>query len=94
VDVSDGAVTVEGSDLRVTGEAPGVVRVDGRKAWVAAAGDTRWVYYDGRVHVLEVQHSDAPRRRRRQQESLGAPQPAPGRPIRGTPGTMSRAVTR
>jgi 3-methylcrotonyl-CoA carboxylase alpha subunit len=86
VDVSDGAVTVEGSDMSVTGEAPGVVRVDGRKAWVAAAGDTRWVYYDGRVHVLEVQRSDAPRRQRRQQESLAAPMPATVRQIRVTPG--------
>jgi biotin carboxyl carrier protein len=89
VDVNDaGTVTVDGADLTAAVESPGVVRVEGRKAWVAGAGDTRWVYYDGQVHVLELQRGDTPRRAGRQQGSLAAPMPATVRQIRVSPGDV------
>lgn len=95
VDVAeDGTIAVDGTILHVTLESPGLVRVDGARGWVASTGDTRWVFYDGRVHVLEVQRGDAPRRQGRQTGSLAAPMPATVRQLRVAPGdTVARGDT-
>ena len=46
-----------------------------RRAWAVAGGDVRWVFVDGAVFELEVQHRGA-RRRSSQQGSIAAPMPA------------------
>jgi biotin carboxyl carrier protein len=63
----------------VVAVAPGVVRVGegaGRTAWVAAAGDVRWVYLDGDVFEIDVLRAGSRRRGGSGQGSLSAPMPA------------------
>jgi biotin carboxyl carrier protein len=73
--------TVSIDDVVVPAEivAPGVVRVGqgtGHVAWIAAAGDVRWVYLDGVVYEIEVLRAGARRRRGSSHGSLSAPMPA------------------
>lgn len=72
--------------------APGEVRLgeDGaRVAWVAASGDLRWVFLDGKAYEIEVELEG--RRRRRPaapgQGSLSAPMPATVVRVEVSPGT-------
>ena len=46
------------------------------RAWVAAAGDARWVYLDGRVFEMDVETAGRPRRTAIGHGSLSAPMPA------------------
>jgi acetyl/propionyl-CoA carboxylase alpha subunit len=84
-DESDGVIEllVDGHRLRARVDA-GVVRVEGQgggPAWIAATGDARWVYHDGRLYELEVQREGS-RRRAPEPGSLAAPMPATVRQIR------------
>jgi len=79
-------VEIEGERVIVDGVATPLPR----RAWAVARGDTRWVFLDGQVFELEVQHRGA-RRRSAQQGSLAAPMPAtvvrvlaaPGQAVKG-----------
>jgi 3-methylcrotonyl-CoA carboxylase alpha subunit len=88
-------VEVDGTTLRarIEGQA---IRVEGGsrgRVWMAAAGDARWVYYDGRVYQLEVLREGG-RRRAPQPGSLAAPMPATVRQIRVSVGDqVSRGET-
>jgi len=83
VDVlDDERVSQDGIVRRLSWEGPGVARVDGERVWVVAAGQARWVYLDGCVHVFEIEDGDAPRRKRPHAGSLAAPMPATVRQIR------------
>ena len=53
VDVN-GSVTINGHRMRVLPANRGEVRVDERTVWVAVNGDERWIFIDGRVHILEL----------------------------------------
>jgi biotin carboxyl carrier protein len=53
VDVS-GSVTTSGRTMHVLPARRGEVRVDERTVWVAVNGDERWIFIDGRVHILEL----------------------------------------
>jgi biotin carboxyl carrier protein len=72
--------------------APGEVRLgeDGaRVAWVAASGDLRWVFLDGKAYEIEVELEGRGRRRRAApgQGSLSAPMPATVVRVEVSPGT-------
>ena len=54
----------------------GTVTVGGRKAWVAASADARWVFLDGRVFRFEVETKTGRRRGGAHHGSLSAPMPA------------------
>jgi biotin carboxyl carrier protein len=63
------ARAVGAEEIRV-GSAPG------RRAWVSAAGDTRWVFLDGEVFELEIQREGRRPTARGMLGSLSAPMPA------------------
>jgi 3-methylcrotonyl-CoA carboxylase alpha subunit len=72
---------------------PGEVRVGegaGRLAWVAAAGDVRWVYLDGEVYEIEVLRPGGRRRGGSGHGSLSAPMPATVVRVDVAPGTTVR----
>ena len=79
----DGRVRVDGVEVVASPLSDGEVRLDGAgvRAWVAAAGDARWVFLDGRTYVFEVQKGRTARRQTGQHESLTAPMPATVRRI-------------
>lgn len=54
----------------------GVVVVNGERAWVAAAGDTRWVFLQGHTYEFDVQRPGYRRRAGLHHDSLSAPMPA------------------
>lgn len=70
------------ADITVTPLGNGAYRVsDGvttRIAWAAGSADARWVFLDGRVHVVEPSAPGAARRRKRGHDegALAAPMPA------------------
>jgi acetyl-CoA carboxylase biotin carboxylase subunit len=73
--------------------APGLVRVGegtGRLAWVAAAGDVRWVYLDGEVYEIERGSAGARRRAGSAHTSLTAPMPATVVRVDASPGMTVR----
>lgn len=83
----DHTVTIEEGQARVNGgePLPAVAGTDGlvyvgeeprRRAWVHAAGDARWVYFDGRVHVFDVARPGARRKGAGHHGTLMAPMPA------------------
>jgi 3-methylcrotonyl-CoA carboxylase alpha subunit len=79
----DGHVRVDGVAVAASALSDGAVRLDesGVTAWVAAAGDARWVFLDGRTYVFEVQKGRTTRRQTGHHESLTAPMPATVRRI-------------
>lgn len=68
-DVAILAASAPGSEVRI-GEGGSA------RAWVAADGETRWVYLDGRVHELEIEIEGRRRRTPSGHGSLSAPMPA------------------
>jgi biotin carboxyl carrier protein len=79
----DGQVRVDGVEVAASPEPGGQVRLDksGDRAWVAAAGDARWVFLDGRTYLFKVQKGRTSRRHTAHHESLTAPMPATVRRI-------------
>jgi biotin carboxyl carrier protein len=79
----DGHVRVDGVAVAALSLSDGAVRLDeaGVTAWVAAAGDARWVFLDGRTYVFEAQKGRSARRQTSHHESLTAPMPATVRRI-------------
>ena len=76
----DGSVTIDaGPPLAIRTIGAGEVRV-GRvaesSAWSAAAGDTRWVYFDGEVFEFDVAREGRRRAAGAPRGSLSAPMPA------------------
>jgi biotin carboxyl carrier protein len=74
----DGRVLVDEVEVpaRITG--PGEVRVGDKEstAWVAGAGDRRWVFLDGNAYELEIHAAGRRRRPQTGHSSLSAPMPA------------------
>ena len=70
---------VDGVEVRLHIRSNGEVRLgdDGsRVAWVAVAGDVRWIFLDGRVYELEIEPRGGRRRTASGHASLAAPMPA------------------
>jgi biotin carboxyl carrier protein len=87
--LDDGRVEVDGAELKVRLEPGGLVLVEGpapRAAWTASAGDTRWVFFDGRTYEFEVQRQRGRRRGAGHHGSLMAPMPATVRRVATSPG--------
>ena len=59
-------------------------------AWVAAAGDARWVYLDGRVYEMDVETAGRRRRTASAHGSLSAPMPATVVRVDVSPGARVR----
>jgi biotin carboxyl carrier protein len=74
----DGRVVVDDIAVaaRITG--PGEIRVGEKEstAWVAGAGDERWVFLDGNAYELEIHAAGRRRRPQSGHSSLSAPMPA------------------
>ena len=76
----DGTARVDDVPVSIRVVGPGEIRLGPNEAtiaWVAAAGDTRWVFLNGNVYELAV-HLESRRRRRAASghTSLSAPMPA------------------
>lgn len=88
---ADGQVLVDDVAVEAASAGESVVRVGPnarQTAWVAAAGDVRWVYLDGEVFEIEVVRAGARRRAGSGHGSLAAPMPATVVRIEVTPGAM------
>ena len=88
-----GLVTVDDRPIRVNGPTDGEVRIGDDAAvrgWVAAAGDARWVYLEGRVYELDVEVEGRRRRTSSGHTSLAAPMPATVIKVEVSPGTQVR----
>ena len=76
----DGAASVDdGAPIKVQGVGPGEVRVGAttqQSAWVATAGETRWVFVDGHVFEFELQRQGRRTTSGAAGGSLTAPMPA------------------
>jgi 3-methylcrotonyl-CoA carboxylase alpha subunit len=73
----DGRVRVdEGEPIGATLAEDGTVRIGGRVAYVAATGDTRWVFLDGEVFRFDVETRAGRKRTGSHHGSLSAPMPA------------------
>jgi len=74
----DGRVLVDDVPVptRITG--PGELRVGHTEspAWVASAGDRRWIFLDGNVYELDIHAAGRRRRTQSGHSSLSAPMPA------------------
>ena len=82
-------VRIDGQIVEVARQDDGIVRGSGAsigRAWTAASGDTRWVFFDGRIYEIDVSTTASPRRRPGHHGSLTAPMPATVRQILVTPG--------
>ena len=102
VDVN-GSVTIDGRTMRVLPAHRGEVRVDERTVWVAVKGDERWIFIDGRVHILELvtagvairANTTAPRPRARgkghRDGALTAPMPATVVKVSVSPGRSDQS---
>jgi biotin carboxyl carrier protein len=92
--VDAGTVRVGDRTFKIDADGTGSVRIAGdrtERAWTAAAGDTRWVFLDGRVYEFEVKRSGARRRGGAHHGSLTAPMPATVRRVLvGTGDTVER----
>jgi acetyl/propionyl-CoA carboxylase alpha subunit len=94
----DGQVRVGEHVYRVHDRANGSLTITedggtGVRAWMAVAGDTRWVFIDGRVFTI-VEPSAEPAARRRgtgHDGTLAAPMPATVRRVLVSPGDPVRA---
>jgi biotin carboxyl carrier protein len=87
----EGRVSVDDVDFVVRRRAPGEIRLgeDGaRVAWVAASGDVRWVFLDGRAYEIEVEREGRTRRPSAGQGSLSAPMPATVVRVEVSPGSL------
>ena len=87
----DGRVTVDDENFVTRSHGPGVIRLgeDGaRVAWVAASGDVRWVFFNGRAYEIEVELEGRRRRATAGQGSLSAPMPATVVRVEVSPGAM------
>jgi propionyl-CoA carboxylase alpha chain len=74
-----GIVSIDDTAVAARATGPGELRVGpgtGRRAWVSASGDTRWVFLDGEVFELEVQRAGRRRAAAGAHGSLAAPMPA------------------
>ena len=85
-DVDRNKVLVEGREFTVSPLPDGELRIDGvdasRRGWLAVAGDTRWVFIDGRAYEFEALRPGARRKRGGiHHGSLSAPMPATVRRI-------------
>jgi 3-methylcrotonyl-CoA carboxylase alpha subunit len=90
----DGQVELDGAaPLTARAGDDGTVRIGPgvpRHAWTVAAGDVRWVFFDGRVYRFEIATRGA-RRPRGHHGSLAAPMPATVRKIQVATGdTVAR----
>ena len=82
-----------GRTIPVVTVAPGIIRVGegaGRTAWVAAAGDARWVYLDGEVFEIEVLGPGSRRGGAAAHGLLSAPMPATVVRVDVSPGVTVR----
>jgi len=89
----NGRVWIDDVAIPATDLSPGVVRVGdrpGRLAWVAAAGDMRWVHLDGEVYELEVLRAGTRRRKGAAHASLSAPMPGTVVRVEVAPGATVR----
>jgi len=87
----NGSVIVDGVSLHIAAGTGGDVRIGENgsvRAWVAAAGDTRWVYLDGHVYELDVEVAGRRRRSASGPGSLSAPMPATVIRVEVSPGTQ------
>ena len=74
-----GRVHIDDAIVSTSSIAPGELRVGDdppRKAWVASAGDVRWVYLDGEVFEIQLSRPGTRRRPRSASGSLSSPMPA------------------
>jgi biotin carboxyl carrier protein len=74
-----GLVLVDDVPIRINCVSGGELRIGenkSRRAWVAAAGDARWVYLDGCVYEMDVEIAGRRRRTSSGHSSLSAPMPA------------------
>ena len=91
--IDEQGVSIDGAAVRATPIAPGEVRVGegaGRTAWVASAGDVRWVHLDGNVYEIEVTRAGVRRRAGSGHGSLTAPMPATVIRVDVSPGSIVR----
>lgn len=89
----DGRVSVDDATVQTAVIAPGLIRVgEGARhvAWVAAAGDVRWVFLDGEVFEIEVLRQGMRRRGRSAHASLSAPMPGTVIRVDVSPGAAVR----
>ena len=84
---SDGSITAGGRTMGVRHARGGGIRVGEHTLWVAADGDLRWIFIDGRVYVLELNNglrinvdstaaAARAKRKARRESAVGAPMPA------------------
>ena len=89
--VKDG-VSVDGTPVAASILAPGEYRVgESGHAWVCAAADMRWVFFEGEVYEIEVQPEGRRRRPAMSHAPLSAPMPATVVRVEVTPGSAVRA---
>jgi biotin carboxyl carrier protein len=92
VTVADpGRVSVDDVVFVIRSPAPGEIRLgeDGtRVAWVAASGDVRWVFLDGKAYEIEVEMEGRRRRSTAGPGSLSAPMPATVVRVEVSPGSL------
>jgi biotin carboxyl carrier protein len=88
----DGNVIVDGVPIAVATGPGGEVRIgeNRARAWVVALGETRWVYFDGRVYHLDVEVAGRRRRSASGPSSLSAPMPATVIRVDVSPGAQVR----
>lgn len=87
----DGAVTVDGAEIATRIAGPGEVRVaEMGRAFVAVAGDVRWVFLNGDVFEIEVLPDGRRRRAAAADGSLTAPMPATVVRVEVSPGDAVR----
>lgn len=88
-----GQVLVDDAIVRISSVGAGEVRVGkalDHVAWIASAGNTRWVYLDGDVYEIEVLRPGVRRRGASAHGSLTAPMPATVVRVEVTPGSAVR----
>jgi len=88
-----GQVLVDGAIVRISSVGADEVRVGealDQVAWIASAGNMRWVYLDGDVYEIEVLRPGVRRRGASGHGSLTAPMPATVVRVEVTPGSAVR----
>ena len=91
---ADGAVTINGTEVRIREAPDGSLHATGQRnvvVWAAMSGDTRWVFVDGHVFTFDVDRPASGRARSvRDHGPLTAPMPATVRRIAVAPGDAVR----